>query len=106
MWLNFGGQNSNSRLGYTNQNTELLNKAFQYINETKKTYLLPYFISSQGVDYYYLKKYNLAIKNLKKALLLYNDVWPHHTEIFYLGLSYWKTGEKLNIMFPSIQTMG
>lgn len=84
----------NSRLGYTNQNIKLLNKAFQYINETKKTYLLPYFISCQGVDYFYSKKYSLAIKHLEKALYLYNDVWPHHTEVFYLGLSYWKKGEK------------
>ena len=63
----------NSRLGFNNQNVKLLDKAFSFIKETKKKYLLPYFISCQGIDYYYLKKYSLAIDNLKKALLLYKE---------------------------------
>ena len=36
----------------------------------------------------------MAIEKLKKAKTLYQDNFPHYTEIFYIGMSYWKLGNK------------
>ena len=84
----------NSKLNNHKENENLFLEAFNHINETKKYQYLPYFISSEGINAYYQKNYNLAITKLKKAIKLYNDIWPHYTEVYYLGRSYWNLGNK------------
>ncbi len=84
---------SNTKLGKREENKKLLQEAFNYIDQEKLPQYLPYFISSEGTDAYYSKDYNIAISKLSEALRLYNDKYPHLTEIHYLGLSYWKLGK-------------
>ena len=85
---------SNSKLLKHKENVVLLKEAFDNINRKGLNRYLPYFISSEGSEAYYLGNYKLAITKLKKAISLYNDRWPHFTEIYYLGLSYWKLNNK------------
>lgn len=82
---------SNTKLGKQKENKSLINEAFNYIdkNSDLKSFK-PYFISSEGTDLYYSKDYKNAILKLSEAIRLYNDQWPHITEIYYLGLSNWK----------------
>lgn len=84
----------NSKLNKQENSKRLYDDAFKYIKESKQNYFLPYFISCQGTDAYYQKNYKLAINKLNIAINLYNDAWPHYTEIFYLGQCYWKLGKK------------
>ncbi len=84
---------TNSRLGYHQDNKGLLDEAFDYIQHNRLEHFFPYFISSQGTDAFYRKDYNTAIKKLTQALRLYKDQWDHITEIFYLGKSYWNLGK-------------
>ena len=84
----------NSKLNKQENSKRLYDDAFSYIKENKQNYFIPYFISCQGTDAYYQKNYNLAITKLKKAIKLYNDVWPHYSEVYYLGRSYWNLGNK------------
>ncbi|MBF6611056.1 MAG: helix-turn-helix transcriptional regulator [Chryseobacterium sp.] len=84
---------TNSRLGYHQDNKVLLDEAFDYIQHNRLEHFFPYFISSQGTDAFYRKDYNTAIKKLTQALRLYKDQWDHITEIFYLGKSYWNLGK-------------
>lgn len=84
----------NSKLNQFSDNKILLRKTFQYIKENNSNFYYPYFISCEGTDAYYLKNYSVAINKLKKAQHLYQDSWPHYTEIFYIGMSYWKLGNK------------
>ncbi len=84
----------NSKLNKQENSKRLYDDAFSYIKESKQNYFIPYFISCQGTDAYYQKNYNLAITKLKKAIKLYNDVWPHYSEVYYLGRSYWNLGNK------------
>lgn len=91
---------SNTRLGEFNENKVLLIEAFTYLRAHNLAQYLPYFISSQGTDAYYKKDYETAISKLSEAIRLYNDQWPHNTEVYYLGLSYWHTGkQKLAIKY-------
>jgi len=85
---------SNTRLGKTEQNKTLLNEAFEYCKKQKLTQYIPYFISLTGTEAYYSKDYKTAIIKLTEALESYNDQWPHLTEVFYLGQTYWKTGKR------------
>ena len=84
----------NSKLKKNSENITLLKEAYEFINKNNAKYLIPYFISCEGTDAYYLKNYSVAINKLKKAQHLYQDNWPHYTEIFYIGMSYWKLGNK------------
>ena len=84
----------NTNLNKSFENIELYKEAYVFINKNNLKYLTPYFISCEGSDAYTLKNYNLAIKKLNHALSLYNDNFPHFTDIFYLGMSYWKLGNK------------
>ncbi|AZI69343.1 helix-turn-helix domain-containing protein [Cloacibacterium normanense] len=84
----------NSKLNQFSDNEILLKKAFQYIKENKSNFYYAYFISCEGTNAYFLKNYFLAIEKLKKAQTLYQDSWPHYTEIFYIGMSYWQLGNK------------
>ena len=85
---------TNSKLNQFSDNKILLEKAFRYIKENSINFYYAYFISCEGTNAYYLKNYFLAIEKLKKAKTLYQDNFPHYTEIFYIGLSYWKLGNK------------
>jgi AraC-like DNA-binding protein len=84
----------NSKLKKNSENITLLKEAYEFINKKNAKYLIPYFISCEGTNAYFLKNYFLAIEKLKKAQTLYQDSWPHYTEIFYIGMSYWKLGNK------------
>ncbi|MCP2038309.1 helix-turn-helix domain-containing protein [Chryseobacterium sp. HSC-36S06] len=85
---------SNTKLSAFEENETLLKEAFDYINENKLNQYLPYFISSEGTNAYYLRDYNTAISKLSEAIRLYNDQWDHNTEVYYLGLSYWHIGKQ------------
>ena len=82
---------SNTKIGKQKQNKILLKEAFNFINKNNNLEIYrPYFISSEGTDLYYSKNYKKAIIKLSEAIRLYNDQWPHITEIYYLGMSNWK----------------
>lgn len=81
---------SNTRIGKHSENKLLLKEAFQYINDNNLKIYLPYFISSEGTDAFFTKDYKTAISKLSEAIRLYNDQWPHISEIYYLGLTNWK----------------
>ena len=85
---------TNTKIGKQNLNADLLKEAYSYIDKNNLQVYKPYFVSSEGTDAFYRKDYKLAIDKLTKALLSYNDQWPHHTEIYYLGLSFWHSGRK------------
>ena len=85
---------TNTKIGRQNLNADLLKEAYSYIDKNNLQVYRPYFVSSEGTDAFYRKDYKLAIDKLTKALLSYNDQWPHHTEIYYLGLSFWHSGRK------------
>ena len=53
-----------------------------------------YFISCEGSDAFYNKNYPLAISKLNEAIKKYKDNYTHFTEIYYLGLCYWKLNQK------------
>ena len=81
---------TNTKLRRHEENNVLLKTAFEYIKQNNLKQYTPYFISCDGVDEYFKKNYKPAIKKLSEAIRLYNDQWPHITEIYYLGMSNWK----------------
>ena len=85
---------TNTKLRKHKENNVLLKTAFEYIEKNNLEQYNPYFISCDGVDDYFLKNYKSAIKKLSDAIRLYNDQWPHITDIFYIGLSNWKLGKR------------
>ena len=91
---------SNTKLGQFQYNKALLQEAFNYLEKNKLNKYIPYFITSEGLTAYYSKDYNTAISKFSESIRLYNDQWPHNTEVYYLGLSYWYTGkEKLAVKY-------
>lgn len=91
---------SNTKLGQFQYNKALLKEAFDYIKKNKLDQYVPYFITSEGLLAYYSKDYDTAINKFSKSIKLYNDQWPHNTEVYYLGLSYWYSGkEKLAVQY-------
>ena len=91
---------SNTKLSKFREKKALLKEAFDYLKKNNLDQYIPYFISSEGTDEYYSKNYESAISKLSEAIKLYNDQWPHNTEVYYLGLSYWYTGkEKLAVKY-------
>lgn len=85
---------TNIKLGKQSENQKLINEAFKYIESKKLLVYEPYFISLEGIGAFYEKEYKAAIDKLTKSLTSYNDQWPHHTDIYYLGLSFWHVGRK------------
>ena len=85
---------TNSKLNKQKENLSLIKEAINFCDKNKLEHYIPYFLSSEGTNAYHLKNYFLAIEKLKKAQTLYQDSWPHYTEIFYIGMSYWKLGNK------------
>lgn len=85
---------TNTRIGRQDKNKKLLKEAYTYLKDNDLKIFVPYFISSEGTDAYFSNNYQEAIKKLSEAIRLYNDPWPHNSEIFYIGLSYWKLGKR------------
>ena len=84
---------TNTKTGKQNYNRKLLNEAYSYLKKNNLKIFIPYFISCEGVDEFYKGNYNLSIHKSSMAIRLYNDQWPHITDIFYIGLSNWKMGK-------------
>lgn len=85
----------NTKLGRHSENKSLYKDAYEKIKldknyEKYKAYLL----SCEGTEAYYNKNYPLAISKLNEAIKQYNDNFAHFTEIYYLGLTYWKLNQK------------
>ena len=85
---------TNTKIGKQSENQALIDEVLKYIKNNKLDQYTPYFISIEGTDAFYKKDYKTAIKKLTQSLLSYNDQWPHHTDIYYLGLSFWYSGRK------------
>ena len=85
---------TNTKIGKQSENSKLISEAIKYIQNNDLDQYTPYFISIEGTDAFYKKDYKTAIKKLTQSLLSYNDQWPHHTDIYYLGLSFWHSGRK------------
>lgn len=85
---------TNTKIGKQSENQALIDEVLKYIKNNKLDQYTPYFISIEGTDAFYKKDYKAAIKKLTQSLLSYNDQWPHHTDIYYLGLSFWHSGRK------------
>lgn len=85
---------TNTKIGKQSENQALIDEVLKYIKNNKLDRYTPYFISIEGTDAFYKKDYKTAIKKLTQSLLSYNDQWPHHTDIYYLGLSFWHSGRK------------
>ncbi len=83
---------SNTHIGKSKQNEKLINEGLIYLKENKLLQYIPYFISLEGTDSFFNKDYKKASEKLSQALQLYNDQWPHITEVYYLGLTNWKLG--------------
>ena len=85
---------NNTKMGKSAENKKLIDESIKYLEDNDLKQFIPYFISSQGTDAYYQKDYKTSIAKLTKALELYNDQYPHITEIYYLGLNNWKIGKR------------
>lgn len=90
---------TNTKLGEFNENKNLIAEGKNFIANNKELAdFFPYFISSEGTDFYFQKDYKNAILKLEKALNSYRDDWRHLTEKFYLGMSHWQLGEREKAM--------
>lgn len=85
---------NNTKMGKMEENKKLIPESINYLKSNNLPQFIPYFISSQGTDAYYQKDYQTSISKLTKALGMYNDKYPHITEIYYLGLNNWKMGKR------------
>jgi len=85
---------SNTRVGKIAENKNLITEALEYCEKQNLKQYTPYFISMMGTDAFYSGDYKTAISKLTEALDKYNDQWPHLTEIYYIGQTYWKTGKR------------
>lgn len=85
---------NNTKMGKSFENKKLIDESITYLKDNDLKQFIPYFISSQGTDAYYQKDYKTSIGKLTQALEMYNDQYPHITEIYYLGLNNWKIGKR------------
>lgn len=85
---------TNSNLTSFEENKILIQEGIDFVTKNKYTGYTAYFISSEGIDAFHQNNYDVAVQKLDKALKLYPDNWNHLTENFYLGMSYWKKGDK------------
>ena len=84
----------NTRLENFAENKILIAEGLHAISQQKDlAEYKGYFISSEGTDAYFQKKYPLAISKLNEALNFYQDEWKHLTEKFYIGMSYAKINQ-------------
>lgn len=85
---------TNTKLGKFNDNRSLIAEGKNFISKDKELAdFLPYFISSEGTDFYFQNDYKNAILKLENALGSYKDKWKHLTEKYYLGMSHWNLGD-------------
>ena len=87
---------TNSFLGRSSENNSLIDEGKSFLDQKANLDLMsymPYLISSEGMQAYYLKNFPKAITLLSKSLSSYNDHWGHPTDQFYLGMSYWENQE-------------
>lgn len=85
---------TNTRLGYYADNPPLIAEGKKFIAAEDMNSYLPYLLNSEGMQHYHKKEYPAAIEKLNSALSLHTDHWDHLMDHFYLGLSYWETGQK------------
>lgn len=85
---------TNTKTGNQQENKALIANIIPYLHKNNLKEYLPYFISIEGSDAYYNKDYPTSISKSSQALELYNDQWTHITELFYIGLSNWKLGNR------------
>ena len=85
---------TNTKMGKQSENQQLINEAIKYTKSNNLEQYEPYFISLEGTSAFYKKDYKKAINKLTQSLTSYNDQWPHNTDIYYLGLSFWHVGRK------------
>lgn len=85
---------NNTKMGKSSENKKLIDESIKYLKNNDLKQYIPYFISSQGTDAYYQRDYKTSIAKLTQALEMYNDQYPHITEIYYLGLNNWKIGKR------------
>lgn len=86
---------NNSHYQKFKDNISLIREGKNFIKDNKDfKFFFPYFISAEGIDYYFEGDYLASTHKLEEALKLYNDNWKHLTTKFYLGMSYWKLNEK------------
>ncbi|PWN70576.1 hypothetical protein C1631_011485 [Chryseobacterium phosphatilyticum] len=86
---------TNSHLSNFRINKDLIQEGIEFVknNPDFKEYYA-YFISSEGTDLYYQKKYSASVFKLQEAIRLYSDTWKHLTDKFYIGMSLWKMEKK------------
>ena len=85
----------NNTLGKQSENSDLYQDAYKKIKLNKNFQVyIPYFLYCEGVGAYNNRNYHLAIIKLNKALKNNHDSFNHFTEIYYLGLCYWKLNQK------------
>lgn len=84
----------NTKLKRFSENKKLIDEGKNYTlkSVSYKNYY-PYFISSEGTDFYFQNDYKNAILKLENALGSYKDKWKHLTEKYYLGMSHWNLGD-------------
>ena len=85
---------TNTKMGKQSENQQLINEAIKYTKSNNLEQYEPYFISLEGTSAFYKKDYKKAINKLTQSLTSYNDQWPHNTDIYHLGLSFWHSGRK------------
>lgn len=87
--------NNNLHVGKLKDNERLINDGKEFIRKNKdfQSYY-PYFISAEGATLFFQKKYTQAIDKIEDALIIYNDNWPHLTDNFFVGMSFWKINKK------------
>lgn len=93
MYSLIGLIDTNTKLNQFDENKTLIAEGKNFISKEKDlSDYYPYFVSSEGTDFYFQKDYQNAIVKLETALKSYNDNWKHLTEKFYLGMSYRQLG--------------
>lgn len=85
---------TNSHLGQFKENQRLIKEGFGFIDQYNYHEYFSYFVSLEGTDAFFQEHYDIAIERLSEALRLFDDNWKHLTETYYLGMSYWKKGDK------------
>lgn len=79
-----------NRLKHFSESQNLIDEGKAYVSKNREFLgYFPYFVSSEGTNFYFQNNYPKAIEKLNEALKLYDDKWKHLTEKFYIGMSYY-----------------
>lgn len=83
-----------TKLQHFSESQQLIDEGKAYVNKNREfAGYFPYFVSSEGINFYFRNNYPKAIEKLNEALKLYDDKWKHLTEKFYIGMSYYHLKE-------------